>query len=119
MHRTLEQDTTKPPARTSEQQQARFDRFRARYNEERPHEAPGQQPPARFRRAPARSLPRRLAEPWYDADHEIRLVRAKGEIKWRGEYVFIGEALAGETVGLARHESGCHVAKETVVTPEQ
>jgi hypothetical protein len=50
---------------------------------------------------PARTLPAHLADPWYDAGHEVRRVRPAGQIKWRGEEILIGEALAGELVGLA------------------
>lgn len=39
MHKTLKQETAAPPAANRRQQQARFDRFRKEYNEERPHEA--------------------------------------------------------------------------------
>jgi transposase InsO family protein len=46
MHRTLKAQTSRPPADTAEEQQARFDAFRRHYNEERPHEALGQKPPA-------------------------------------------------------------------------
>src|ERR671923_19750 len=111
MHRTLKDDTAQPPAATVREQQARFDAFRERYNEERPHEALGQTPPASHWRPSARPFPQRLEEPWYDADHEVRRVRPTGEIKWRGELVFIGEALAGELVGLAELEGGGHMAR--------
>jgi transposase InsO family protein len=111
MHRTLKEETACPPAATLQEQQARFDVFRRRYNEERPHEALGQTPPARHWRLSARQLPRRLDEPWYDADHQVRRVRPPGTIKWRGEEVFIGEALAGELVGLAELESGGHMVR--------
>jgi len=43
--------------------------------------------------------------------HETRRVRERGEIKWRGEAVFVGEALAGELVGLAEPENGDHVVR--------
>ncbi len=33
-------------------------------------------------------------------------MRPTGEIKWRGELVFIGTSLSGQLVGLAEHESG-------------
>ena len=111
MHRTLKDDTAQPPAATVREQQTRFDAFRERYNEERPHEALGQTPPASHWRPSARPFPQRLEEPWYDADHEVRRVRPTGEIKWRGELVFIGEALAGELVGLAELEGGGHMAR--------
>jgi len=111
MHRTLKAQTSKPAAANASEQQARFDRFRAHYNEERPHEALQQTPPATRWQPPDRTLPARLDDPWYDADHEVRRVRPSGAIKWRGEDVFIGEALAGELVGLAGHESGGHIAR--------
>jgi transposase InsO family protein len=148
MHRELKARTTLRPAHHWEQQQVRFNMFRAHYNEERPHEALGQTPPAMHWQPSPRRLPVKLEEPWYDADHQVRRVRPNGEIKWRGETVFIGEALAGEPVGLIEHETGGHlvrfcrrdlglidrdrrflrfapprarlrVASETAVTPEQ
>jgi hypothetical protein len=63
-------------------------------------------PPAECWRRSTRVFPARLEDPWYDADHEVRRVRNTGAIKWRGENVFIGEALIGELIGLTEHESG-------------
>ena len=111
MHRTLKAETSKPPAATAGEQQARFDRFRRHFNEERPHEALAQKAPATLWQPPSRTLPSRLDDPWYDADHEVRRVRPSGAIKWQGEDVFIGEALAGELVGLIEHDAGCHIAR--------
>lgn len=106
MHRTLKQETSRPAASTLAEQQQRFDRFREAYNETRPHEALGQEPPAEHYAPAARPYPDRIPEPWYDADHAVRKVRPTGEIKWRGELVFVSEAVAGEPVGLAETESG-------------
>lgn len=111
MHRTLKAQTSRPAAATATEQQARFDRFRRHYNEERPHEALEQVPPAMHWRPPIRVLPARLDDPWYDADHAVRRVRPSGAIKWQGEEVFIGEALAGELVGLAEHDNGCYITR--------
>jgi transposase InsO family protein len=111
MHRTLKAQTSRPAAATAAEQQQRFDAFRAHYNEERPHEALGQAPPATRWQPSARTLPARLENPWYDADHEVRRVRPSGAIKWQGEDVFVGEALAGELIGLAEHESGRHIVR--------
>jgi transposase InsO family protein len=111
MHRTLKAETSKPPAATVTEQQARFDRFRRHYNEERPHEALDQTPPAECWQPPVRRLPGRLEDPWYDADHEVRRVRPCGAIKWRGDEVFVGEALAGELVGVVEHESGASIVR--------
>ena len=111
MHRTLKDETARPPARTIAEQQARFDVFRRHYNEERPHEALGQTPPVKHWRPPGRQLPLRMDDPWYDAEHQVRRVRPPGTVKWRGEQVFIGEALVGEIVGLAELERGGHIVR--------
>lgn len=111
MHRTLKAETSQPAAVSIKEQQARFDRFRTHYNAERPHEALGQAVPASLWQPPSRALPGQLCEPWYDAAHEVRRVRASGEIKWHNDFVFIGEALAGEIVGLAELEGGSHIVR--------
>ena len=111
MHRTLGEQTSQPPAETPLEQQVRFDRFRHHYNEERPHAALNQTPPAKHWRPSPRQLPERIPEPWYDASHEVRRVRPPGTIKWRGTEVFVGEALAGELVGLAELEKGGHIVR--------
>lgn len=105
-HLTLQQETTTPPARTPRQQQARFDRMRREFNTERPHEALGQRPPSRVHVVSSRPYPTRLEEPWYDATHEVRRVRHNGEIKWRGDLVFISTAVRREVVGIAETEHG-------------
>jgi transposase InsO family protein len=111
MHRTLKDETATSPAANAAEQQERFDRFRKHYNEERPHEALEQDTPASRWRPSERTLPEKLEEPWYDADHEVRRVRPHGEIKWRGGTVFLSEALAGELIGLCELETGGHLAR--------
>lgn len=111
LHKTLKADTALPPAETWQHQQERFDLFRRHYNEERPHEALHQTPPAEHWRPSERALPHKLEEPWYDPDHELRRVRRAGQIKWRGRFVFISEVLAGEPVGLAELDSGGHIVR--------
>jgi len=106
MHATLKAETTRPAAGNLAAQQARFDRFRAEFNHQRPHEALGQQMPAEHYQRSPRPMPERVPEPWYDAEHAVRRVRPTGEIKWGGERVFISEALAGEPVGIAEGENG-------------
>ena len=111
MHRTLKDDTADPPSTSLAEQQDRFDVFRTHYNSERPHEALGQQPPSTLWTPSPRPMPTRLLEPWYDPDHQVRRVRSNGEIKWRGDFIFLSEPLIGETVGLAETPSGAHIVR--------
>lgn len=108
LHRTVKQDTANPPAADLRAQQRSFDRFRQIFNEERPHEALGQQTPASHYRPAVRGYCGRLVEPDYPAEWQVRRVRTNGEIKWRGERVFVSEALVGEPVGIADSEDGRH-----------
>jgi transposase InsO family protein len=111
MHRTLKADTAKPAAGSLDEQQARFDAFRRHYNHERPHEALDQAPPAELWIPSARPMPDRLAEPWYDPDHQVRRVRSSGEVQWKGQLVFISQPLVGETVGLLERDDGAHIVR--------
>lgn len=106
MHRTLKEDTAEPPEATLAEQQARFDAFREIYNNERPHEGLGFQYPAALYRPSPRSYPCALREPEYGIDCEVRRVRSNGEIKWRGELIFVSQVLDGEPVGIDRTASG-------------
>ncbi len=111
LHRTLKDETTRPPAETACEQQRRFDAFRHYYNEDRPHEALDQTTPARHWQPSLRRLPDCPDTPWYDADHEVRRVRQNGSIKWRGKFVFVSEALSGETVGLLEQDNATHLVR--------
>ena len=106
MHRTLNQETATPPAASLAAQQERFDAFRALYNNERPHEALGQQTPASLYRPSPRPYPDRVEDPHYGEDVAVRRVRSTGQIKWAGELIFVGEALIGEPVGILETEGG-------------
>lgn len=106
MHRTLKAETARPPAANAKGQQEFFDRFRQEYNEQRPHEALGQIPPSELYQASPRAYPDRLPQPEYPSHYEVRSVSRGGEIKWRGKFLFLSEALGGERVGLEEYEDG-------------
>jgi transposase InsO family protein len=106
MHLTLKQETASPPAQTLRAQQRRFDAFRTTFNEERPHEALDLTPPAQHYDPPPRPYSGRLREPDYAGDRVVRRVRGNGDIKWRGERLFLSETLIGEPVGLRETEDG-------------
>jgi putative transposase len=106
-HLTLQTETASPPAGSKPQQQRRFDRQRREFNEVRPHEALDQTPPARTYQVSPRPYPGgRLEDPWYDATYQVRRVSPNGQIKWRGDLVFVSEAVCGELVGLAETARG-------------
>jgi len=100
MHRTLKDETACPPRANMAEQQAAFDAFRSCYNDERPHEALGQKPPSSAYQASPRPYPDRVEAPEYPAFYEVRRVRPDGSIKWRGEHIYVSEALVREPVGL-------------------
>ena len=100
LHRTLKAETASPPRTNPRRQQRAFDAFRHTYNEERPHEALGQQPPARRYCPSLRSYPSQVSAPEYEAGITVRRVRTNGEIKWRGDKIYLSEALRGEPIGL-------------------
>lgn len=99
MHRTLKEAVKIQT--TLGRQQAAFDEFRRDYNEERPHEALGQQPPASVYVPSVREYPERLPVAEYPAAWLKRGVRSNGQIRWNGELVYLCQSLAGHWVGLA------------------
>jgi hypothetical protein len=77
-----------------------FAAWREVYNWERPHDALALAVPASRYRMSARSYAAPPAPYVYGPDDEVRPVYANGTISWRGRSYFIGEAFAGEQVGL-------------------
>ena len=100
MHRTLKQETASPPAANRRRQQERFDRFRQEYNEQRPHQALGQQTPDSYYEPSPRPYPERLQEAEYPLHWQVRRVSPGGQMRWAKAYVFLAHALEGEPVGL-------------------
>jgi hypothetical protein len=100
LHRTLKAETASPPQATRRRQQRAFDTFRRDYNTERPHEALGQQPPARHYQPSDRFYPSQVSAPEYEVGVTVRRVRTNGQIKWKGDTIYLSEALRGEPVGL-------------------
>jgi putative transposase len=106
LHLTLLQDAASPPAPTLREQLKRLRRFRRIYNEERPHQALGNQTPDQHYTASARRFDGVLREPHYGVDHQVRRVRHNGEIRWQGSTIYISAALIGEPVGLVEDGDG-------------
>lgn len=105
MHRTLKAATANPPAATMLEQQRAFDRFRADYNNHRPHEALGQTPPARHYDPSWRPM-REPSDPEYPKDFIVRRVGPNGHLSFLGKHHRIGSPLAGQPVGF--HQTDEH-----------
>jgi len=106
MHRTLKAETARPPASSMRAQQARFDRFQNEYNNERPHEALGQETPASHFRAALRAFPNALPELEYPDHFELCRTYPNGIISWRGTQWYLSGCLQNELVGLEELDDG-------------
>jgi transposase InsO family protein len=105
MHRSLKAATAKPPQANHKKQQQAFDKFRQEYNDERPHEALGMQTPDFYYKPSLRVYPEKVPAIKYHGNCQIRQVRHNGEIKWKGEKVYVSQSLAGEPVALKLREN--------------
>lgn len=106
MHRELKRETTRPAAATRPAQQRRFDAFRARYNDERPHEALHDATPASRWSPSPRPYPARRLAPAYPAALECRRITPGGIFSWKGRPVFLSETLCGEDIALEEVDDG-------------
>jgi transposase InsO family protein len=106
MHRTLKQETAMPPKETMAAQQRAFDRFRHEYNEQRPHEALGQKPPAKVYRQSPQPFPAYLREPEYGPEFEVRRADDKGRFSKQGVRVMLAHCLRDELIGMRPVDEG-------------
>lgn len=106
MHRTLKAEAVSPPRKSMNEQQRAFDRFRAGYNNDRPHEALGQKPPASIYLRSRREYPGKLPEIEYPQSFSVRQVKANGCFKWQDRELYLSGALAGERIGLKAIDNG-------------
>lgn len=106
MHGVYQTEIADRPAGHPSAQQRRSDRWRASYNQLRPHEALGLRPPAEYHRRSPRRLPERLPAWIYPLAWCQRRVNSDGRLYWQGRQRFIGRAFGGEIIGLHRRQAG-------------
>jgi hypothetical protein len=108
MHRTLREEVSVvgPHGRNLRTQQSELERFRAEYNEVRPHEALGQVPPSELYVASARAYPEKIKGPEYDAGMEVRPVCERGQFRLGGQRYFLSKMFSGEKLGFRKVEEG-------------
>ncbi len=109
MHRTLKQETTKPPAPSMKIQQRRFESFQQEYNYERPHEALEQTTPASHYQSSSRPWPGRLPALVYPEYYDVRKVSHCGGLYWRNGMVYVSHLLHDEWVGMDEVDDGIWV----------
>jgi transposase InsO family protein len=107
MHRTLKEATMQPPAGTWRAQQRRVDDFVREFNEQRPHQALGQQVPAALYRPSERRYPDRIRGPEYPNAWKVRRVNLAGQLTWPGTEFFVSHALSTKYVGLEPWNEDC------------
>src|ERR1700676_1373657 len=96
MHLTLKKEATKPAAANVLQQQARFDTFVERFNQERPHQALAMKVPAEvYARSPR--VYRGLDELTYPFHDSTITVTHCGRICFKGRKVNLTHVFAGQT----------------------
>jgi putative transposase len=101
MHLTLKREATKPAVDNLLQQQARFDAFVARYNQDRRHAALDMQVPATRYTRSAR-IYRGLDDLTYPFHDATITVTHCGRICFRGRKINLSHAFAGQNVGVTQ-----------------
>lgn len=100
MHRTLKQETADSVASSLRRQQPLLDDFRREYNHDRPHRALDGRSPAHLYAVSLRSMPPTIEALSYPGHHAVRSVHTDGSIRFRGDSIFVSQALVHESVGL-------------------
>jgi hypothetical protein len=98
-HLTLKRETTMPAKASMRAQQRAFDRFRKRYNEERPHHALGMAVPDDLHAPSTKRFLDDPPDPSYPPEWETLRANGAGNVTWDGDGVFVGTALARELIG--------------------
>ena len=100
-HRTLNDELLRWTSfRDLNETQRQFDRWRNRYNLERPHEALGMDAPVRHYQPSLRSMPLTLPAIEYESDASVRRVDIAGYIKFRGRKILVGRGCSGLPVAV-------------------
>jgi putative transposase len=108
MHRTLKEEATIPPGSSLRAQQKKFDQFREKFNQVRPHEAIGMKRPGEIYQASERRMPKRI-ETYDYPDHFLeRRVSRGGTFRVFHNQIFVSNTLQEDYVGLEEVADGVY-----------
>ena len=106
MHKTLKAEAIRPPRATLAPQQRAFNRFRAEYNDERPHQfLRGATPTSRYRPSP-RLYTGILPPIEYPGHFIVKRITNAGTFRFKKRLLFIANALKQHTIGLEEVDDG-------------
>jgi transposase InsO family protein len=106
MHKTLKGEACRPPQASLVPQQRAFNTFRRLYNDERPHEALGDRPPAALYRPSGRPYTGALPPVEYPGHFLVKRVTNAGTIRLKKRLLFLSNALQQHPVGLEEVDDG-------------
>jgi putative transposase len=106
MHRTLKHGAIRPPRATMAAQQRAFNRFRALYNTERPHDALAGATPASHYTPSPRPYPSRLPPIEYPGHFLVRTVSSGGTFSFLDRVHFLTKGIVSHPIGLEETDDG-------------
>ena len=106
MHKTLKAEAIRPPRATLAPQQRAFNRFRAEYNQERPHQfLDGATPASRYRTSP-RLYTGTVPPIEYPGHFLVKRITNAGTFRFKKRLLFIANSLKQHTIGLEEVADG-------------
>lgn len=99
-HRELKRHTARPAANTFAAQQKRFERFKHRFNHERPHRGLQMSKPAAHYHPSERPCPRSIPSITHPTAETILRVARDGTIRFRCQRYYLTASLGSQTVGV-------------------
>jgi len=106
MHKTLKRGAIRPPRADAPAQQRAFNRFRAEYNDERPHASLGGKTPASQYRPAPRPYPRVLPPQEYPGHFLVKKITTGGTFRFQRRLLFLANSLTHHHIGLEETDDG-------------
>jgi hypothetical protein len=101
MHRDLKAEATRPPGKSIQLQQRKFNNFRQEYNEIRPHEALEMKTPSAVHKKSQNRYPESIPEWIYPKEMKEQYVTTTGGIRvGKNHMLYLSTPLGGRMVGL-------------------